>query len=88
EIASLQRQLGVTTIYVTHDQTEALTMGDRVAVLKGGVLQQLDTPKALYHRPVNAFVAGFGVGWNAFKRQRRLMAGPPPAPPAAPSSIQ
>ena len=59
EIASLQRQLGVTTIYVTHDQTEALTMGDRVAVLKGGVLQQVDTPKALYDRPVNLFVAGF-----------------------------
>lgn len=59
EIASLQRQLGVTTIYVTHDQTEALTMGDRVAVLKGGVLQQVDTPKVLYNRPVNAFVAGF-----------------------------
>ncbi|TCU29427.1 carbohydrate ABC transporter ATP-binding protein (CUT1 family) [Rhizobium azibense] len=59
EIVSLQRQLGVTTIYVTHDQTEALTMGDRVAVLKGGVLQQVDTPKALYNRPVNAFVAGF-----------------------------
>ncbi len=59
EIASLQRQLGVTTIYVTHDQTEALTMGDRVAVLKGGVLQQVDTPKVLYHHPVNAFVAGF-----------------------------
>ncbi|GAA3069956.1 ABC transporter ATP-binding protein [Rhizobium viscosum] len=59
EIVSLQRQLGVTTIYVTHDQTEALTMGDRVAVLKGGVLQQVDTPKTLYSRPVNAFVAGF-----------------------------
>ena len=59
EIASLQRQLGVTTIYVTHDQTEALTMGDRVAVLKDGVLQQVDTPKTLYHRPVNVFVAGF-----------------------------
>jgi len=59
EIVSLQRQLGVTTIYVTHDQTEALTMGDRVAVLKSGVLQQVDTPKNLYHRPVNAFVAGF-----------------------------
>ncbi len=59
EIAGLQRQLGVTTIYVTHDQTEAMTMGDRVAVLKGGVLQQVDTPKALYHHPVNAFVAGF-----------------------------
>ena len=59
EIVGLQRQLGVTTIYVTHDQTEALTMGDRVAVLKGGVLQQVDTPKALYHSPVNLFVAGF-----------------------------
>jgi multiple sugar transport system ATP-binding protein len=59
EIASLQRQLGVTTIYVTHDQTEAMTMGDRVAVLKGGVLQQVDTPKALYHHPANVFVAGF-----------------------------
>jgi multiple sugar transport system ATP-binding protein len=59
EITSLQRQLGVTTIYVTHDQTEALTMGDRVAVLKGGVLQQVDTPKTIYARPVNAFVAGF-----------------------------
>lgn len=59
EISSLQRQLGVTTIYVTHDQTEALTMGDRVAVLNGGVLQQVDTPKNLYFRPVNLFVAGF-----------------------------
>jgi multiple sugar transport system ATP-binding protein len=59
EIASLQRQLGVTTIYVTHDQTEAMTMGDRVAVIKGGVLQQVDTPKTLYNRPVNLFVAGF-----------------------------
>ena len=49
----------MTTIYVTHDQTEALTMGDRVAVLKDGVLQQVDTPKTLYHRPVNVFVAGF-----------------------------
>jgi multiple sugar transport system ATP-binding protein len=59
EIVSLQRQLGVTTIYVTHDQVEAMTMGDRVAVLKGGVLQQVDTPKNLYSNPVNAFVAGF-----------------------------
>ena len=59
EIATLQRQLGVTTIYVTHDQVEALTMGDRVAVLKDGVLQQVDTPKTLYHRPTNVFVAGF-----------------------------
>jgi len=59
EITRLQKQLGVTTIYVTHDQTEAMTMGDRVAVLKGGVLQQVDTPKRLYESPVNAFVAGF-----------------------------
>jgi len=59
EISKLQRDLGVTTIYVTHDQTEAMTMGDRVAVLRTGVLQQFDTPKALYERPRNLFVAGF-----------------------------
>jgi multiple sugar transport system ATP-binding protein len=59
QIASLQRRLGVTTVYVTHDQTEALTMGDRVAVLKDGVLQQVDTPRAMYKRPANAFVAAF-----------------------------
>ncbi|TBY50143.1 ABC transporter ATP-binding protein [Rhizobium leguminosarum] len=59
EIASLQRKLNVTTIYVTHDQVEAMTMGDRVAVMKGGVLQQVDTPQNLYSRPDNVFVAGF-----------------------------
>ena len=59
EIARLQRQLGVTTIYVTHDQIEAMTMGDRVAVMKGGILQQVDTPKKLYKSPANVFVAGF-----------------------------
>src|SRR6187551_2067142 len=59
QIASLQRRLGVTTVYVTHDQTEALTMGDRIAVLKDGVLQQCDTPLNLYDRPKNLFVAGF-----------------------------
>ena len=59
QIASLQRRLGVTTVYVTHDQTEAMTMGDRVAVLKDGLLQQVDTPQALYDHPVNSFVAGF-----------------------------
>ena len=59
QIASLQRRLGVTTVYVTHDQVEAMTMGDRVAVLKDGVLQQVDTPRALYERPANVFVAGF-----------------------------
>ena len=59
QIASLQRRLGVTTVYVTHDQVEAMTMGDRVAVLKDGVLQQVDTPRNLYENPKNVFVAGF-----------------------------
>jgi multiple sugar transport system ATP-binding protein len=58
-IAALQARLGTTTIYVTHDQVEAMTMGHRVAVLKDGILQQVDTPRALYDRPGNAFVAGF-----------------------------
>ena len=57
--ASLQSRLGVTTVFVTHDQVEAMTMGHRVAVLKDGVLQQCDTPRNLYDRPENAFVAGF-----------------------------
>jgi len=59
QIASLQRRLGVTTVYVTHDQTEAMTMGDRVAVLKDGLLQQVGSPRELYDHPNNAFVAGF-----------------------------
>ena len=59
QIASLQRRLGVTTVYVTHDQTEALTMGDRIAVLKDGDLQQVGTPRDLYEAPANVFVAGF-----------------------------
>src|SRR5690606_80143 len=59
QIASLQRRLGTTTVYVTHDQTEALTMGDRIAVLKDGVLQQIGTPRELYSQPANVFVAGF-----------------------------
>jgi multiple sugar transport system ATP-binding protein len=59
EIARIQRDLNVTTIYVTHDQTEAMTLGDRVAVLRDGVLQQFDVPKVLYERPVNLFVAEF-----------------------------
>ncbi|WP_018023438.1 ABC transporter ATP-binding protein [Corynebacterium ulceribovis] len=58
-IAQLQRELGVTTVYVTHDQVEAMTMGDRVAVLNFGDLQQVAAPKELYERPANAFVAGF-----------------------------
>ena len=59
QIAALQRRLGVTTVYVTHDQVEAMTMGDRVAVLKDGVLQQCASPRDLFKRPVNVFVAGF-----------------------------
>lgn len=59
QIAELQRRLGVTTVYVTHDQVEAMTMGDRVAVMLDGVLQQVDTPRALYESPANVFVAGF-----------------------------
>jgi multiple sugar transport system ATP-binding protein len=59
DIAKLQADLGVTTVYVTHDQVEAMTMGDRVAVMKDGYLQQVDTPLNLYDRPVNLFVAGF-----------------------------
>ncbi len=59
DIAKLQRELGTTTIYVTHDQVEAMTMGDRVAVMSKGVLQQVDAPQRLYDRPENLFVAGF-----------------------------
>jgi multiple sugar transport system ATP-binding protein len=59
DIAKLQRDLGTTTIYVTHDQVEAMTMGDRVAVMNHGVLQQVDTPQRLYDHPANLFVAGF-----------------------------
>jgi multiple sugar transport system ATP-binding protein len=58
-VAALQARLGTTTVYVTHDQVEAMTMGHRVAVLRDGKLQQCDTPRALYDRPENAFVAGF-----------------------------
>lgn len=59
EIARLQRRLGTTTVYVTHDQTEAMTLGDRVVVMHGGVAQQIGTPTELYERPANLFVAGF-----------------------------
>jgi len=59
EIHRLQRRLGITTVYVTHDQTEAMTLGDRVAVLRKGVLQQVASPRELYEQPVNMFVAGF-----------------------------
>ena len=59
EIAKLHKKLGTTFIYVTHDQTEAMTMGDRIVVMKDGIIQQIDTPQALYERPGNKFVAGF-----------------------------
>jgi multiple sugar transport system ATP-binding protein len=59
EVSRLQQRLGTTTVYVTHDQTEAMTLGDRVAVMRAGIMQQVDTPKALYDDPKNLFVAGF-----------------------------
>ena len=59
ELIKLHRRLGITTIYVTHDQVEAMTMGDRIAVMKDGILQQCDTPMVIYAHPVNMFVAGF-----------------------------
>jgi multiple sugar transport system ATP-binding protein len=68
QIAELQRRLGITTVYVTHDQVEAMTMGNRVAVLAGGHLQQCDTPRQLYDNPVNEFVAGF-IGSPAMNLQ-------------------
>jgi multiple sugar transport system ATP-binding protein len=59
EVARIQNRLGTTTVYVTHDQTEAMTLGDRVAVMRGGIMQQVATPKVLYDDPINLFVAGF-----------------------------
>ena len=59
EVSRIQQRVGTTTVYVTHDQTEAMTLGDRVAVMRGGIIQQVDTPKNLYERPKNLFVAGF-----------------------------
>ena len=74
EIAALQRDLGVTTIYVTHDQVEAMTMGDRVCVLKRGFLQQVDTPQNLYDSPDNVFVAGF-IGSPSMNLMRLHLSG-------------
>jgi multiple sugar transport system ATP-binding protein len=74
QIAALQRRLGITTVYVTHDQVEAMTMGDRVAVLKDGILQQVDTPRNLYDNPANAFVAGF-IGSPAMNLLKTSVAG-------------
>ena len=73
ELVKLHQRLGVTTLYVTHDQTEAMTLGERVAVLNHGVIQQVDTPGELYNRPANTFVATF-IGSPAmnFVRARHL----------------
>ncbi|MGW0158990.1 ABC transporter ATP-binding protein [Mycobacterium sp. NPDC003323] len=73
QISAMQRRLGITTVYVTHDQVEAMTMGDRVAVLKDGVLQQVDAPLALYERPANLFVARFigSPGMNLLETRPR-----------------
>ena len=83
QIAALQRRLGVTTVYVTHDQVEAMTMGDRVAVLRDGVLQQCATPRDLFRHPVNVFVAGFigSPAMNLFAgRSTETMPGSAPSP--------
>jgi multiple sugar transport system ATP-binding protein len=73
EIRRIHDRLGVTTVYVTHDQVEAMTMGDRVAVMRQGLLQQFDDPQVLYHQPVNMFVAGF-VGSPAINLARGYLA--------------
>jgi multiple sugar transport system ATP-binding protein len=75
EIASLTRELGVTTVYVTHDQAEALSLGDRVAVLRGGVLQQQGTPRTVYALPANVFVAAF-IGTPRINLLRGLVRAP------------
>jgi len=75
ELVELQQRLAVTTVYVTHDQVEAMTMGDRVAVLRDGNLQQCDAPSALYHTPANLFVAGF-IGSPAMNLLRASAGGP------------
>jgi len=73
-LAGLHQRLRTTTLYVTHDQTEAMTMGDRVAVMRDGQLQQVDIPQVLYHRPTNAFVAAF-IGSPAMNLLRARVAG-------------
>jgi multiple sugar transport system ATP-binding protein len=75
ELVELQQRLAVTTVYVTHDQVEAMTMGDRVAVLRDGVLQQVDAPSTLYHAPANLFVAGF-IGSPAMNMLSASATGP------------
>src|SRR3982751_1197913 len=95
DIAKLQNDLGVTTVYVTHDQVEAMTMGDRVAVMKDGYLQQVDSPLNLYDRPVNLFVAGFIgspqmnlMGATAVDGQAQIGECSVPGAPAAAAKMQ
>jgi len=75
EVLRIQRRLGVATLYVTHDQTEAMTMGDRVAVLRGGTLQQVAAPQDLYEQPANLFVASF-IGSPAMNLYEATVSGP------------
>ena len=77
EIIKLHKKLATTFIYVTHDQTEAMTMGDRIVVMKDGFIQQVDTPQNLYDYPVNEFVAVSYTHLDVYKRQ--ALARPPPA---------
>ena len=86
EIASLQRSLGVTTLYVTHDQVEAMTMGDRVAVLNRGYLMQVDSPQELYDNPDNVFVAGF-IGSPAMNLMEGVLGGTVDAPTVTIGSV-
>ena len=86
EIASLQRDLGVTTLYVTHDQVEAMTMGDRVAVLNKGYLMQVDSPQDLYDRPDNVFVAGF-IGSPSMNLMEGILGGTAAQPTVSIGSI-
>ncbi len=87
EIAALQRELGVTTVYVTHDQVEAMTMGDRVAVLNKGYLMQVDSPQELYENPANVFVAGF-IGSPSMNLIEATLTGTADAPVVDMGSIQ
>ena len=84
EVLRVQRAMGAATLYVTHDQTEAMTMGDRVAVLQGGVLQQYDAPRALYDHPANVFVATF-IGSPAMNLYQAGLEASGPAGPAGPA---
>ena len=95
EIKKLHQRLGATIVYVTHDQIEAMTLATRIAVMKGGVLQQLGTPYEVYNRPANTFVAGFMgsprmnlLPARLVQERRRTRAGDPDAASAPPVRIE